>query len=76
MQACMLNFNGGSMNACECSFVSAMPQRVVEESGSKAPKLSSMFAMLDVNQDGTVSLDEFMQMLLGRSTEHTQQISA
>ncbi|CAE7575134.1 CAC [Symbiodinium natans] len=27
-----------------------------------APKLSSMFETLDVNQDGTVSLEEFMQM--------------
>ena len=34
---------------------------------AEAPKLSSMFESLDVNQDGTVSLEEFMQMPSGRN---------
>jgi len=40
-----------------------LKRHVLQEKLRKAaPKLSSMFESLDVNQDGTVSLEEFMQM--------------
>ena len=42
---------------------------------TKAPKLSSMFETLDVNQDGTVSLEEFMQMSVGSNDDKHASLS-